>query len=167
MTKTDYIQKKEVMALVSDIHGFCRNDVLHDLLQRIDALETAQIEDDFKDMSQSIPCPVWYRGNLLSSHEWVEGFLVQSPRGCATYIGNTGEWREINPTTVEPFTGIIDIHKVKIFMNDIVRCNNYHGTVEGIVRWHKHGFYYLSCVSGFSDEPLFNCWNFEVIGNKH
>ena len=36
----DYINKDQVLKLIKDIHGFCRNDVLNDLIIRINNLPT-------------------------------------------------------------------------------------------------------------------------------
>lgn len=67
---------------------------------------------------------------------------------------------------IEQFIGKLDINGKKIFKGDKVKCENYHGEVEGDISY-NNSYFYLACSSGYSDEYLFNCFNLEIIGNIH
>lgn len=68
-----------------------------------------------------------FKGKRIDNGKWVEGNIFISDTDGRSYIlmGTrtiTIEY-EVIPETVSQFTGLIDKNNVKIFENDIVKCN--------------------------------------------
>lgn len=111
---------------------------------------------------------ILFRGKDILTGEWLYGDLIQSANEeDVKFIVPFTETntRGVIPETIGQFTGLCDKNGQGIFEGDIVRCKNYHGTVEGYIGYSKSGVYFLYCISGYSDEYLFNCTDIEIIGN--
>lgn len=117
---------------------------------------------------------ILFRGKRIDNGEWVHGWVTTQHKKCTdgdllTKIQSStfgvGE-HYVDTETIGQFTGLTDKNGKKIFEEDIVECENYHGKVKGIIAYHNT-YFYLSCISDYSDEYLFNCSNFKVIGNVY
>jgi len=81
-----------------------------------------------------------YRGKRLDNGQWTYGAALTAPGGAAYIIesGNPPEnwyvWHEIDPATVGRDTGLLDIHKKKIYKGDIVKWGHMPHSEEHPVR---------------------------------
>ena len=115
---------------------------------------------------------ILFRGKRVGDGEWIEGYFLpgserQSLHPCIfVYLPETQSFEcfDIDIDTLGEYTGLEDRSGTRIFEGDIVLCQNYHGKVQGIVDY-NNSYFYLACSSGYSDEYLFNCSEFEVVGN--
>lgn len=113
---------------------------------------------------------ILFKAKKLSDGKWVKGSLVKTPFG--TFI----EWyedsicnkREVDPSTICQFTGLIDMNGVEVYENDIVKAVDWEEAICN-VEYKDYGF--CLCGKCFRDgvEPLFvavgNC-DIYVVGNK-
>lgn len=120
------------------------------------------------------------RGKRLSDGQYIEGYLIKLgkesfsdpdrfgicekalPVGGSSVCYNL-RIDEVDANSIGRFIGKNDKNGKKIFTGDYVKCVNYHGEVKGIVELYNAAFF-LVCMSGHSDEYLFNCKDFEVLG---
>jgi uncharacterized phage protein (TIGR01671 family) len=117
-----------------------------------------------------------FRGKRIDNGEWVYGYYFIEERDIEDGIiwrdipqiqqryGDHFQYFDVDLATVGQYTGLHDKNGREIFEGDIVKCINYHGEVIGHIDY-EGSLYYLACSSGYSDEYLFNCKDFEVIGN--
>lgn len=115
-----------------------------------------------------------FKAKRLDNKEWVEGsFVVMNiPALNKTTIGIVVEGGatlyEVDPSTVCQFTGLIDMNRVEVYENDIVKAVDWEETICN-VEYKDYGF--CLCSKSFRDgvEPLFvavgNC-DIYVVGNK-
>lgn len=117
---------------------------------------------------------ILFRGKRVDNGEWVHGWVTTQHKkytggNLLTKIQSStfgaGE-HYVDTETIGQFTGLTDKNGKKIFEGDIVECENYHGKVKGVIAYHNT-YFYLSCISGYSDENLFNCSNYKVVGNVY
>ena len=116
---------------------------------------------------------ILFRGKRIDNGEWEIGYYVcfitgsgkVSHRIYSSYAESDCRDWEVDPETVEEYTGLIDKNGKKIFEGDIIRSKDYHGDRWGTVDYFA-GTYYLGGADGYSDEYIFNESDKEVIGNK-
>ena len=113
---------------------------------------------------------ILFRGKRDDTGEWIEGYFGQS---VDTFIIQdyglvAGHFKvfKVVPETVGQFTGLTDIHCVKIFEGDIV---NYNGSCHKVVFESRNGTGYFGIVVGENETWGFGhstpAYMMAVVGN--
>ena len=116
-----------------------------------------------------------FKAKRLDGKGWVCGYFYEE-NGNTYIIENRQEESmlnrnityEVDPSTVCQFTGLIDMNRVEVYENDIVKAVDWEETIC-TVEYKDYGF--CLCSKSFRDgvEPLFvavgNC-DIYVVGNK-
>lgn len=118
---------------------------------------------------------ILFRAKRIDDGEWVEGFLFST--NDHTYIAYPNQFDddlflspneifiEVDPETVCQCTGLTDKNGRRIFKNDIVKLEDYHGHRTVYVFYGEDCGCWFYGGDGFSDEYIFNGQQKEVIGN--
>ncbi len=125
-----------------------------------------------------------FRGKSIGTAEWVEGFYCggnerKTLRPCIfVYIPDRQSYdcQDIIPETVGQYTGLKDIHGVKIFEGDIVKLTINRDYIFSVDWVNDCGMYCLKCLNRHpkhnfealdTDFTVFNGDETEIIGNIH
>lgn len=115
-----------------------------------------------------------FKAKRLDNGEWIIGSFVvmKIPALSKTTIGivaaGGATLHEVDPSTVCQFTGLIDMNRVEVYENDIVKAVDWEEKICN-VEYKDYGF--CLCSKSFRDGimPLFvavgNC-DIYVVGNK-
>lgn len=114
---------------------------------------------------------ILFRGKRVDNGAWETGSFVRIRIWCSdarTYIADkmTGYNTPVIPETVGQYTGLTDIHGVKIFEGDIV---NYNGSCHKVVFESRNGTGYFGIVVGENETWGFGnstpAYMMAVVGN--
>lgn len=110
---------------------------------------------------------IFFRGKAKDTHEWVRGNYLYKPNDACIGLSNEKhyilQWNfmdwgisgfddiEVDPNTVDQFTGFFDSNKTKIFVNDIVEFTFYSGHIDRYLIWHHKEANCLTAVSLSAD----------------
>lgn len=126
---------------------------------------------------------ILFKGKRTYNGDWVQGSLIiekesayiisECEKPCNVKVLINMCSVEVDPKTVEPFTGMTDKNGTKIFRGDRVRVPMYNGSYNtltnmiGTVVWEKSAFSVVWDDKKFGKNFIGYLENIEVIGNIH
>lgn len=127
---------------------------------------------------------ILFRGKRTDNGEWVEGIpiithigtfivLEENPHYCWQYgYMEIDELAKVNPDTVGQYTGLTDLHGVRIYEGDVVKVTDDYGETDfsdggvGDVGFYD-GLWYVSGEVNNGLNDLTKVYYVEVIGKIH